>query len=449
MPVTSRELGHYERFSLTRTLCGAAPIVAYIATLVDPPKQSYLEQVVDEMMATYPMLGCSVQDSTTPHPRFVHNPSLRAHDIVRIASTEIDTSALLKQELDEARKLDVTIASPWKVTLYTGTLPRIAVTLNHTLCDGVGGRNLTGHLLRLLGTQDRFVELTPVSDRATLPPTLESTIDMTQSAASEDHLEKNVCWPNPVPFAPYTRGIRIETICVSEARLLQLKLVGKAHNVATLQPLFQTAALVSLSVALRGDPIDVISSTAISVRDRTLGHPYATGNYVGDYAERFTLDSSLRFWDTASTYASKLKDPKTMAQSKRVMGFLRFIPNPDPSPYPGKTGWEVWAEGKLKAPSPYGSSLELSNLGMMLEDLPHVREVAFSQPPSPVWGALTINLIAKKGGPLVTSIVWRDGVFEEDLIERFKRTFESCLNQLSEDKMDEEVIAKLLQGLGS
>jgi hypothetical protein len=281
------------------------------------------------------------------------------------------------------------------VTLYEGSQSRLAIALDHTVCDGLGGRNLLGQLLQLLSSKEELIHA--IEGAKNLPLPLESTMDVTPLSEPETTGPTNsteaeqVIWPNPPLVVPYTRSSRVELITVSAQDISKIKVVGKSHGVQTLHPLLHAITLASLSATANFKPIKVVTSTPVSLRDPNLGHPYATGNYVGDHSVTVQLDGSLLFWNHAREYATGLKDPIAIEKSKRTMGTLLLLPDPDPMPFPNKTGWGLWIDEAKKA-SKYKVSSEISNLGVVREDLNGVRAVAFAQAPSPGWSGIILNV---------------------------------------------------------
>jgi hypothetical protein len=390
--------GGYERFSLSRTLVGSPPVLTFVAVLERDTPLSTLsrnaQRAIEHIVAQYPLLRCIVSDTRSRHPSFTSDTSFDETKVLNVISSETDLPAgeLVCRELVAAKTLlDLETGPLWRITIHKGPATTcIALTLNHVICDGLGGRNLTGDFLRYL-----FSEVTEsVPAVHVLPPALESTIDVSTPRISEGW-NPPAYWPNPPPFQPYTRDIRLELLPFTSADVGRLKAAGRAHGVATLHPLLITIMLTAVSATWAKDTSiqNVHVGTAISLRDISLGHPYATGNYVGDLAFTYpTVDRSSVFWDIARDYARKLVDPASVEKARRTWGFLANIPDPDRLPVPNKTGWEIYIESRLHARNPFGASAEISNLGVMNEDVPGVKEVIFAQAPSPIWSAITLNV---------------------------------------------------------
>jgi hypothetical protein len=387
--------GLYERFSLSRTLVGIPPIITYITSLREAPSLERLNAAIDHLISSYPLLQCAVPYPHTRHPRYVPRGVLHASDVLVQVRSDSGSAKVLEQELDSGKQFNLHDGPLWRVVLYGGSVPRLALTLNHLLCDGSGGKNLVGHLLTLLSTEN-LPEITPPS---TLPPSMESTVpefleSPTEAGDNGPPPEPDPpLWPNPPPCAPYTRDGRVAVIHISAPEVSKLKDIGKAHSVKTLQPLLHAIAVASLSYAVKGLPIHVLTSTPISTRDPVLGHPYATGNYVGGHSQLYQpLKSSLLFWNTAREYGVGLTNPETISADRRVMSFLKYLPDPDPMPLENKTGWELLFEKAMNKPTPYRGSIELSNVGVLKEELSNVSDVAFAQAPNPVNVGLCLNV---------------------------------------------------------
>jgi hypothetical protein len=389
--------GNYERFSFSRVLAGIAPVVVYVATLIDPPSFDRLEKAIETLLVAYPLLQASIPTPHIRHPAYVHNPEITAHDILRRDKSGASHADLLDRELNEAKYFNIRTGPAWRVTFYDGTSPRVALAFIHTLCDGLGGRNLMGQLLQLI-TSDNEINVS-LARASEFPPSLESTIDQGPPPSASDpppppaSVTEAEIWPNPTPVIPFTRESRTSIVQIPAETVSKLKSTIIAHGVRTLHPLLHAVAVASLSAAVGGKPINALTSTPISLRNPSLGHPYATGNYVGGYSSTyFPLEPSREFWELVHTYAKGLSDPQTLEEAKRTFRFLLYLPDPDPSPAPDKTGWSLLMEEKMNMHSSYRGSLELSNVGVIEEDVPGVQDVAFVQAPNPLNVGLSLNV---------------------------------------------------------
>jgi hypothetical protein len=340
------------------------------------------------------MLQCRISNPHTRQPRYQHVPDFAPEWIIGVHQNSNDrpTSDLVKLELNRQTisRIDPNFGLLWHITIYEGAETRLAITFNHTICDGLGGKNLVGQLLHYLGGGDPPMTPPPTG----LPPSLESSVDVSVPPPEEAQKNDNPCWPNPPFVAPFTREKRVAVIQISAPNVTALKTVGKANGVKTLHPVLHTIVLGALSAASEGTTLKNIKiSTPISLRDPSVGHPYTTGNYVGDLGSSYSeLSSSFNFWATARAFAAELTDPVNVDKARRAMGALAHFSDPDPMPEPDKTGWQVWVENEMRKESPYAMSFEISNLGMIQEDLPRVKEVVFAQAPSPIWSAIAFNV---------------------------------------------------------
>jgi hypothetical protein len=398
--------GNYERYSLSRTLTGHPPIVAFVATLTEAPCVSPREAIQD-LVKQYPMLLCSLPEPHTPHPRYQQNSSLTANDIFRTVSSSAPLEALLKTELDDAKLFDLRRGPLWRVTLYEGRETRVALAFNHVLCDGLGGRNLFAQLLGYITGSEALPRLDENS-LPSLPPTLEETYDLRPGLLylirvifwelfvlklpSFLRPREPPMWPNPPRIAPHDRESRVSLIQISAAAVPRLKKAGAAHSVRALHSVLHTVALAALSSALGSRSVHYLSNTPVALRDPALGHPHATGNYISNHHDEGELTADTVFWQAARAFAQGLHDPAKRKDALQVLGMLAYIPNPEQMPEPDKSGWEVWMSHRLYSASPYRASLELSNLGALPGALPGVREIAFAQTPGPMAAGLVLNV---------------------------------------------------------
>lgn len=461
MSITGRELGPYERYSLCRTLVGHPPVISYIAVLASTPSESTIQASIAHLLVQYPLLKCHIADPHTAHPRYVHEPSLNAKDVFRGASSDASHADILKAELDAAREeFDVHKSPLWRVTLYTGmAAPRLALTLNHTLSDGIGGRNLLGQLLSLLPSPP--ASALPVD---ALPPTLESTVDVRPgylhllSTVFSELIAprlpsfitspKTPIWPNPTPIVPAKGRVCVLAVSIPSDWIPRLKSSGAAHGVKTLQPLLHTCALAALSAAVEDQEIRIATDTPISLRDAGVGHPRATGNYIGSHVSSYpALSPNIVFWDEARSYANAIRDPARQAEARGAIGMLAYAPNPEAKPGTEKSGRELWMEGRIGSTQSLGISIELSNLGLMEESVEGVREVIFVQTPGPAGSALTLNLISSRGGPLNITTSFREGICRREVVDRFQSKLMANAEALTKNAVGEEATFAHLSGL--
>jgi hypothetical protein len=409
--------GLFESYCVARTNFGVAPIVTCFAVLETALSLTTVKSAVSQALEAYPLLKCHIHTPFEPRPRFAFNTALDAGSIVRVAASSPGGPVdIILAEIEHGTSFDLYAGPIWRVTLYeSGTASghsHLALTMNHVLSDGVGLRNLFGQLLAYI-TASVPIRVAATGESA-LAPAVEDTLDVQLSWASALRnviipallpraLRPPSCWPNPPPESPHMRRPRAVLTQVPAPQLAALKAAGKARGVRTLQPLLHVASLCALDGAVRAAggraaPVQIRTTTPMSLRAAAAGHPAATGNYVGKYDMDYALHGPTAFWELARTYAGALASPAVAQESRKASGVLAFIPRARECVAPGRIGLEVFLERQYASAAPYQNSLQISNLGLLEEDLPGVREVVFGQTPG-ISGALMVNVSTPRPSP--------------------------------------------------
>lgn len=429
----SRKFGLYERYSLSRTLVGTPPILAFLVNLPKTAKEVHREDVelaVAELLRKYPILRCAVEGAHTREPRYVAMEKLSATELVEVREEDGQRpEVVLQRGMEEGKTFDLEKGPLWKVVLFwegknAESKQRILLILNHVLSDGTGTRNLFAKLIALLHTPPTSL---PSSKEAAiaLPPTQESTVDLRPSYA---HMARVIfaelvvprlpaflqpkpsppCWPNPPLLKPLDQTTAIKHLSIPRIVVAVIKREAGCNYIKTLHPTLHTAALASFVIALSkhcatDDAIlpPLVGQTPLSIRSSALGHPSATGNYVDDLPtssrpSAFSLDTP--FWPACRDYAARLA---SRPKGQSGMGMLAFIPDPPLSGAEGeRTGWEKYIEEKCGSSNPFSGSFEVSNLGVLpatgwdrAEDKPTGGiEVCWAQTAAAMGPALCLNV---------------------------------------------------------
>lgn len=322
----------------------------------------------------------------------------------------------------------------------------VALTINHVISDGKSGLALFNALLTPSTANDgKAPALTEV-----IPPSMESTIDCRPGylymlnviwkellvpklpTFLSDTLKQTPCWPARTASTGATRQM-FKRITLDPQQVNRLKAVGRTHQVNTLHPILEMAAVVALWQTFTAS--EIAYDTPISVRDTARGHPPISGNYVANLEYRISCspEGNEQFWNKTREFSAWLASDAGRKQAMSAMGMLVHIPDgvndvgPD-SPTP--TGWETFLLDKVtRAP---GSSLEVSNLGYTRLP-PHAESVAFAQTPSPFIPPLVINAVGHERG-LELVVCWREGAFSyagKDMAD-FAKTYQAVLVYLAD-----------------
>jgi hypothetical protein len=212
-----------------------------------------------------------------------------------------------------------------------------------------------------------------------------------------------------------------------------------------LHPVLKAAWTIALWAVIEKRPDQAFRIvTPRSERREELDHSYAMGNYVSTPSFTTSPTSEDGFWAMTRSIAKHLSDPEVIQQGRYGIGSLANLD--DPPDYKSLNGdkriptaWEglyfSMAEGR---PAPYGSSLTLSNLGLVR--LPKdVKSVCWAQPAvNPMAAAVLVSALGHEGG-LEFGITWREGcaIVGED-VERMERVLCRMLRRLSEGEGEVE-----------
>ncbi|GAA6014662.1 hypothetical protein JCM10207_006894 [Rhodosporidiobolus poonsookiae] len=475
---STRELGLYARFSLSRALAGYAPVVVFTALVRPTPGQldeATVHRAISVLLAKYPLLRCSIADSTTSRPRYVHRPSTTPEEVMPLDPTEAFRSSeeALNAGTAVGVGMDVSQGPLWRVWLDPASdgqeaanadgRRRITLAAHHTIADGTGARNLFAEILALLYKPEEVPA--PVD---AFPPTMESTVD-TKSPLSMRlqamyassvapylpsflHTPLPPTFPNPPATPPQFEPHAVKLFSLSPTVLAGLKNTGKAHGVKTLQPLLYCATLAAFSTAISDTsdsipPFTFSGLSPMSERVPSLGHLNSTGNYVSCHAEKVTLAALLpqQFWPACAAYAARLVNPDNRRIARQKRGMFVMLPDgeyPAEGDKPARTGWEKEIERILGTENPWLDTFEVSNLGVLpatgWEEEGRLEGVYWSQTASPFRSAFAIGPVCVRGGDLTFSCAYRANAIPEETASKFWQAFETLLRRLAKDNVPAE-----------
>ncbi|KAJ9124461.1 hypothetical protein QFC24_003251 [Naganishia onofrii] len=486
-------VGNYERYSLARDTTGNPQLITFVATypnVASLPSVEDLQSQTRKLVEEYPLLRARVIDGRTTSPKWGllsdEDVEKGIQELVTDVEFAVSTgrSALVSDNNEEQTKstgltaaLEIILTQElgndqslrvapdkflWRIVRYrTGTSEAsafLALTINHVISDGKSGLALFDALLNKTEVaQPPSTDTVPSAEG--FPRALETTIDcrpgygfMLNVVWNElvipqlpyfiaNRLKQIACWPGVPPQAGPTAQQNYKHLTLSSETLAKLKTIGKRHQVDTLHPVFEIAAVVSLWCTVvdsgRSAPFKVVHSTPISIRDQALSHPSISGNYVaGLDAEISCLPNGEQsFWQETRKYAEWLRSTEGRQQAIQTMGMLVHIPdgqNEIDADSPVPTGWETFLLNKAsRAPA---ASIEVSNLGYLSRLPPAATSVTFAQIPNIFGPPIVINAVGHTAG---TDFVfcWRKDAFvlgKGKKMDDFVRTFAAVLAFLAE-----------------
>ncbi|KAJ9107537.1 hypothetical protein QFC21_000995 [Naganishia friedmannii] len=490
-----RKLGNYERYSLARDTTGNPQLITYIATYPSDtslPSVESLQSRARELVQEYPLLRARVIDGRTTSPKwgllsdedvetgvrelvtdvelvdFIGRTASRnenSEDQIPSTVSAATLEKVISQELGNERPLRVTSDKfLWRIVRYrsrtSGTPAFLALTINHVISDGKSGLALFDALLKEKEvTQQPSTDTIPPAEK--FPRALETTIDCKPSYGFmlrvvwnelviprlpnfiAKRVKQTACWPGVPPQAGPPGQQVYRHLALSLRALANLKAMGKRHQVDTLHPIFEIAAVVALwctsAKSERPSSLKVVHSTPISIRDQALSFPSISGNYVASLdADIYCSNNGEQsFWQEAKKYAEWLRSTEGGQQAVQAMGMLVHIPdgqNKVDGESPAPTGWETFLLNKAsRAPS---ASIEVSNLGHLPRLPPTATSVIFAQTKNIFGPPIIVNAIGHAAGTDFV-VCWRKDAFalgKDQEMEDFVRTFAAVLAFLAEQE---------------
>lgn len=387
MSVKARQLGYFERWSLTRARLKIPPIIVFLATLPSAEiTLARVEAACQHLLNRHAALRCAIDDISTRQPRLAAR-DITGRDVAfldQTPSAALPTEQLLQRFLVDGLSFLLEKGPLWKVVLLLPSqgepLPRVALLIEHVLADGTGARNLFAELLSLL--HNLPTSSSPVS--SALPPSLEATVDTRPSYRTL----LSVVWNEllsprlpaiirPAPAAPCWPNIAASQGDVSKqpslVKLLTLpvetvtaiRAAGKTSGLSV-QTLLHSSTMAALVRTCGEDqPVRLVGTTPVSLRSEAAGHPNGTGNYVGVYDKDETLSLSSPFISLCRSYATGIVSPAERKKIQAGVGMLAYIPDPVNGPDTDKTGFEMFLAEKVK--NGCQQSFEVSNLMVLPE----------------------------------------------------------------------------------
>jgi hypothetical protein len=200
-------------------------------------------------------------------------------------------------------------------------------------------------------------------------------------------------------YNPTTPNQILRDISIPHDIFEHLLIIGKSHGVPTLQSVLHTASILALHQASRADkPLTIRTSTPISERNTSQGHPKSTGNYVIFHYANTLVDPTASFWDEARRYSTELKHESARINARAALGTFGKLPEKSTRGDAGRSGWDERMD-KLVGLSNGKERLAIavSNVGRM--EIPmegklvgEVGDVYFAQSASAVGAAIVMSV---------------------------------------------------------
>lgn len=424
-----------------------------LASVTDASVLARLESRIDELIISYPLLGCRISEGRTRRPAF-SKADVTSGAILRKGTIggNAGRDEIMRLELDAGSKLDVHSGPLWRVAVYDDdNSSYIALVVNHVVVDGRGALNLLHSLLApecpkgggYAPSVESTIAMRPTWGRIAYEVFWNLLVPRLPRILQPDYWSPvPVPWPGVLPKVPIGCPVGLASITLPATLVPELKLAGQSRGISTIHPIIHTAALAAFLSAQPSNalPLALSAATPISIRSEALGHPHITGNYVAALATDHLLSPSDKFWSIAQEYTKVLKSPAARKEAITVTGTLCLIPDPDRGPN-APTGWEEFWLGEATGPKPYRYSIGVSNIGA-LPATPGVGEILFTRDPSPIGDAVNILVVGHAGetGGLGITMTWAEGAIDGVIVHKAAKALERILHQVALRTLEESVV---------
>ncbi|KAK9893624.1 hypothetical protein P389DRAFT_175226 [Cystobasidium minutum MCA 4210] len=499
-PNKSRPLSRHERYSLVRRHIGSPSVLTYIITFGKDaqhiPSLESLQKRMHLLVKRYPILSSRVGRSWTSKPVLERIDLSDEAISQRIKSKTIQaeegfpsSEAIFEECLSWGISRDPDTGDLWRVGRFLNETTQdvsIVFSVDHLLGDGRGSLNL----LPLLVSPDPDV----TSSTSSLPPALEDRVDVRPAISTVLKailqalvVPKLPTWMVPAfflpkPFWPYLSS-HADTSTSFHKQVLPLEApVGvlvagwNADEAAQLAATFsQRGAATSIQGMIAAccmgalwmtekigetaghtdsSGFNIKTTTPTSERSKSLGHPDILGNYVGAVDSEAVINSASDLIQLAKQYNMEIKQAKASKSPPRAFGLLDYIDDPEVTNESRSelTGWDKFFVEKASSKTPYGSSIEISNLGLAppldAELQSEVKSIDWIQTSTAGGAAININVLGgqptesgSRYGDLRFSITWRkdsapSGRLSDERVKEFRRVLRrlpSVIRKLEEE----------------
>lgn len=490
-------MSRHERYSLVRRHIGSPSVLTYVISFDKDaayvPSEVFLKQRMHHLAKDYPILSCRVDKAWTSKPVLEHITLSDAVISERVTAKTVhdedgNSNSVLENIFQEciqwASKFEPETGDLWRVGRYldndSGKV-YLTFSVDHILGDGRGAL----HLLPLIVKP----ELKTAESALAIPPALEDHINIKPTIATILNavlqsliIPKLPSWMVPAflapkPFWPYDSAPQTSSSPSKERLPLEAPvgvLVGKwtgpqvkrlydifaKHGDGTsMQGIISACCMGALWMVESQDAIateatsrsvQIKLTTPTSERNTTLGHPHILGNYVGTVDTEAAVNGDSDLVQLARQYSEELKKAKASKSPPKAWGLLDYIDDPVITEESGSelTGWEKFFLEKAASKSPFGSSIEISNLGLMpaldANSQAAMTSVDWMQTPTAIGAAMTVNVLGaqpaevqSRFGELHFTIAWRvdsapGGRLSAHQVGEYKRLLQELPNALSE-----------------
>ncbi|WRT66795.1 uncharacterized protein IL334_003758 [Kwoniella shivajii] len=394
---------------------------------------------------TYPILLYGVEHSNIS-PSYSKTILSDPRDLVREAQTDDSLSKLVERTVQRGKEFVLATGPLFELQLHhKESHDRLVLLIDHTLCDGLGARNLFADWLNLLSgiplpTQPEGLPAR-MDDTVSLHPLVPTNWNILSSYLSPIvKLFESPSPPHypPKPSADYdsvTAKQQFSEFEIPQSDLSGLLAISKDHKVPTIHPVIHVASLFALYRASTWSNTGFYSSVPISERNEKLGHPRSTGNYVTFHFSTDHIEPSTMFWEHARSFSNTLRQPTTKSAARQALAKLGQLEVP----------WEDYLKEVMNdSNGPHKLSLAVSNVGVM--ELPQtgklaglVQDVYFTQSASAMGAAAVVSIMSTRGGSMSVSISSKIGSLPPGIFETFTVQLKSLLQAVARGDVKESM----------
>lgn len=309
-----------------------------------------------QVQELWPLLCVAIVDQRTTRPKFQHRHSVWETQQILASETYVantdDPQAERDGVYDTAMRLFQTKVSYdrdplWRVTIFRASSDAeqsrlyLALTVDHVIIDGRGAvklaQALVAHDITQLPKEDvELYEKAYNNSGLDKKPPHSTVVSFLIHAVLYPRLPVFVQrwlghyphWPQKAHRPTINSPWKSSVFDVPADLMQKLKVVGKSHGIATLNPTLHTAWVVALwAVLVHKEPNQIIRDCSIKdLRDVSKGDPYCVGGHATIYVwSSGVMTARSRFWKTAHSYAAVSIDPKAHTRGLNMVNLSNLL----------------------------------------------------------------------------------------------------------------------------
>ncbi|TPX13601.1 uncharacterized protein E0L32_006072 [Thyridium curvatum] len=397
----------FEEFIIANRNIGSSSTVSILLTFSSPSSLDSVRvtQRITEVQQLWPLLSITIADHRTPNPKIRYHS--RSWDVGRILYRETynATPSNPNRErdwvYDKALRLAQTKTASdsdplWRVALFYATSDPenhrvyLSLAIDHLLIDGRGAVKLAKALVTSdisdLPKEDITVyKAMHGKDYSGFPPLsfiIHSIFSMMVAPRLPNFIQRPMgyipAWPRKITQPTIDSPWKSSILDIPSSLMQELKVIGKHHGIATLNPTLHTAWVLALWAVFipekKRKRLCIKDTSVKDIRDISQGDSYCLGTHSSTYLwSSGRMNSQSRFWELAKSYRAASMDSKMVSNSHKIMQLVVKLknremkpercryrsPNATTLPAGDKRAYTRFEEGglrKINSTSPYGGT---------------------------------------------------------------------------------------------